>query len=46
MKAIIRSIVRRLKKIIYLASPEGELVTYGKKRNQPTPDGKKAATGK
>ena len=45
MKAIIRSIVRRLKKIIYLASPEGELVMYGK-RNQPTPDGKKAATGK
>jgi len=45
MKAIIRSIVRTLKKIIYLASPEGELVMYGKK-NRPAPDGKKTATGK
>ena len=32
MKTIMRIIIRGLKKIMYLASPEGELVVYGKKK--------------
>jgi hypothetical protein len=46
MKTIIQLIIRRLKKIIYLASPEGELVMYGNKKNSGTPEDKKAANKK